>query len=437
MTLISPEPPPAGLAAPPPGTPGSGPGAVSVPSRVLERAAVTIATHTGVDYLSFVAIAIMPTLALRADMTKAQTATLLAIGSLASGGIQPVAAWLTDRFDSRLLAVFGVVLAALSIPAVGLATSFPMLAVLFGLGAMGVGAFHPPAAASIGALAGARRSMGVALFFLAGMFGGIGGNMLTPVWARQWGLTSLLWLALPSLALAAVLAWAIARVPHRAQGAHQEHAALPRDERRARRVAIGLLYAGNVVRFAVNQALVFLVIEWLERVAASRAAAGATPEQIAEHASSLNGPMQAAMQVGMGLTGLAAGAWLSARWEKAALVVTPLLGAAAVVAMPLAGDHLALGFVLIVLTGQGFGGLVPVTIAMAQRLLPHRTGLASGLMMGGAWMFAGVGAFVAERTLEAFGFDAAFWATGGMLVLCAALSALLPAAAARTAREER
>jgi MFS family permease len=43
------------------------------------------------------------------------------------------------------------------------------------------------------------------------------------------------------------------------------------------------------------------------------------------------------------------------------------------------------------LAGVGYAGVMPLTIAMAQRLLPHRTSLASGLMMGGAWSVAAIG----------------------------------------------
>ncbi len=97
-------------------------------------------------------------------------------------------------------------------------------------------------------------------------------------------------------------------------------------------------------------------------------------------------------------------------------------------------DHLLAGFVLTVVAGLGFGGLIPVSISLAQRLLPHRTGLASGLMMGGAWMFAGSGALVAERVFTEWGFEAAFYATGGFMLLAAGLSALLPSSVLRTLR---
>jgi hypothetical protein len=82
-------------------------------------------------------------------------------------------------------------------------------------------------------------------------------------------------------------------------------------------------------------------------------------------------------------------------------------------------------FVLAAVAGWGYGGVIPITISLAQRLLPHRTSLASGLMMGGAWMVAGAGPFVARSVDDRFGLGPSFLVVAAMLVVAGVLGLLV------------
>ena len=72
---------------------------------------------------------------------------------------------------------------------------------------------------------------------------------------------------------------------------------------------------------------------------------------------------------------------------------------------------------LAVVAGVAYGGIMPITITMAQRLLPHRTSLASGLMMGGAWSIAGIGPSLAQILMERAGMVWACEVTALLLVV--------------------
>lgn len=392
----------------------------------LTRAWIAVGSHSSVDFLSFVPIALMPVLKAHASLTDTQVALTLATHAFASGAIQPAAAWVSDRFDHRIIGALGVVAAGLGIGGLSYATSFPMLIVLILLTAGGVGAYHPTGAAAVGSLAGKARGRWMSLFFVAGMLGGISGNVLSPRLERAIGLEGLLWLIVPATVVGMALWLAIRKVPHRAHGAHESHAALSEAQRRARWTSVGLLYAGSVIRFGVNNALIYLMISMLQqRVMAEVGATELTPE-IAREASQLNGVMQAAMQVGMGGGGMLLGWFLAHRHQKAGLVLTPVLGASALSVIPLVSDQSIALFVVTVVAGVGFGSMIPVTLSLAQRLLPHRTSLASALMLGGAWMFAGTGALTAQRVEAAFGLQTAFWVVAGVLLLAGVISMGLP-----------
>jgi FSR family fosmidomycin resistance protein-like MFS transporter len=399
------------------------------------RLVAATASHAVVDFFSFVIIPLMTVLKGKVNLSDADAALLIALGGVTSGFIQPGVAWLSDRYDTRFLGTLGVLVAVVAVGLVGYAQSYPVLMLLTVLSAAGIGAFHPVAAAAVGHLSGTQRSFGLSVFYCAGMAGGVAGNILSPLYVKSFGhgvavegLPALAWLIVPGLFCVAVLAWAIHTVAHRHEHAHASHAALPAHERRRRWRAVGLLYATNVLRFGVDSAIVALVIRWTESLALAKLHTPALTEAARTAAAQMNGPLQAAKQIGMGAGSLAIG-WLIRRGgarERRAMILVPLLGAAAIPVLPFTGP--SLGFFVMILAGLGYGSMVAPTIAMAQRLLPHRTGLASGLMMGGAWAVGAVLAPLANAGVDTLGLPWTFAAVGAICALSSLLAATLPRA---------
>jgi len=402
-----------------------------------------VANHGVTDFFSYLLVPLMPLLISNLRMTTRQSAIILATGSLSSGLIQPLVAWLSDRLETRILGSLGLAAAAIAFGLMGHVHSFEGLLLVQAVGAGGVGAFHPVAAAAAGHLSSARRSFGVAIFFLGGMLGGITGNVSAPYYARFLGLPAMVWLIPPGLAAAAWLGAAIHAVPHKHHAARDHHNSLPASERRWRWTAVGLLYAGNVLRFGVNAALVHLMIEWTRRFTAAgehidiAAASAQALDALGMKATALNGPMQAAMQIGMGAAGLSAGWLIRPGREKRGLIAIPCWGALAIGAIALA-DRFIVGapsrhwlavplvFFCTIMAGIGFGGVLPVTISLSQRLLPHRTSLASSLMMGGAWAIGSGGPPLAERLTASLGLDGAFLIMGALLLIAGLISLAIP-----------
>ncbi len=410
-----------------------------------------IVAHSTTDFFSFVTIALLPLLAVRLGMSIEQKAWLLGLGAAASGLVQPIVAWVSDHTDSRLPGPIGLAVAATAVGLLGYVESFAALTGLFFIAVLGIGTFHPVSAAAVGQLAGTRRSAMVGVFFLFGMVGGIAGNVLSPLFVRfagslhgrtgeaatTAGLHALVVFIPMGLAAAIYLAWAIRRVPHRHHEAADRHQNLSHRERRKRWAAVWLLYAGNIIRFTVNQMLVYLVIEWAERLVRVRHGVGALDDVLGQRASELNGPIQASMQVGMGLGALGLGFFLKSRHEKAAFVLVPLLGVAAIALLPMSdrlGDAWGIGAVVAgavllgIAAGVGFGSLVPVSISLGQRLLPHRTSLVSGLLMGGSWCVAFIGPQIARAIHRGVdgNLEKGFGVAAGLLLLASVMGAALP-----------
>lgn len=404
-------------------------GAPSVGARV----GAVVGAHAAVDFYSALVIPLITVLEGRLALSPAQGALLIGLGSVCSGLIQPIVALVSDRLGTRMFGWLGLAAAAVAISLIGHAETFGQLISLQVVGMAGVGAFHPVGAAAIGQLAARRRSAGVAVFFSMGIVGGVSGSFASPWFVRAFGLESMAWLMIAGLGVALVLFRALRGMEARSPAGRHEHHALPARDRRARWRAVGLLYVGNVLRFMVNLALVTILIRWCEAHALAKAGAASLTPEVRLLASQVNGPLQGGMLLGMGLGGLVLGVVVARHVEKAALLWTPLLCAGAIAAIP----HTpwpAAAFALAVASGVGFAGVMPITISLAQRLLPHRTNLASGLMMGGAWGLGALGPILAQGVIDApwGGLGVAGWVVAGLLALAGLLAALLPDAVLRS-----
>lgn len=402
------------------------------PALAHRRTRLTIATlcHTVIDFFSFTVPPLLSVLEGHLSLSPGQGAFLLGIGSLCTGLVQPLVAWHSDRADTRFFGWLGLALAVIGVGCIGYARTYEQLLLIQIVSSIGIGAFHPIAAAAVGSLAGTRRSFGVAAFYCAGMAGGIAGNITAPLWVSHFGgeslgegLRSIARLIPPGLVFVVALFWAIHRVSHRHAGAKDAHASLGVAERRSRWRMVWVLYVGNVLRFTVDTALILLIVRWTEQLVMTRSGVMELTDSLRQEAARMSGPLQAAKQVGMGVCGLLAGWWIGPRHEKLALVISPILGAVALVVMPMCSGWRAL--VACMIAGIGYGGMVPVTISLAQRLLPHRTSLASGLMMGGAWAVASLGAPLAQWSLDNFGLHRAFVVAAGISLLAAVTTAFL------------
>lgn len=397
------------------------------------RLVVVLVSHTIIDFFSMIVVPLLSVLEGRLALTPTQGAILVATGSMTSGLIQPAVALHGDKHDTRWLGTLGFVIGVVCLSLIGWAHNFAQAMALVAVGAAGVGAFHPPATAISGHLAGARRSRALAFFFTAGMIGGVAGAALIPKYVKAMegralsldGVQALaLWIPVGLIA-AIVLAWAAHGAPHKHAHAAREHAELPIEERRKRWRAVWVLYAGNALRFIVNMAMVQVLVRWSELHAMKLAGEGGLTPATRQAASVVNGQLQSGMALGMGVGGLFLGMLTPRRFAMPMLVLVPAIGAIAVAALPHAGE-VPWAFLIAAAVGIGYFGVMPTTVGIAQRLLPHRTSLASGLLMGGAWSLAAAGPPLAQFLMNNLGMHGAGLAIAAMLLASGLVTLLMP-----------
>ena len=368
--------------------------------------------HMTVDALAAVLSPTLGIFRVRLGMSAEEAAWLLGIGPLSSGMAQPLCALLSDFQHTRRWGLVGLALAGIGICSLGLADGFYTLVAIYTLGMIGVGMFHPVAATTVGHIRQHQRNSAMSLFFVSGMLGGVLGSYFWPRFLTSSdGFQVLPYLVVPVLLLVAIMGRYFAQLPSPKTAYRWDD---PTSVPRSNWVMVGFLYAAACFRFAVNVALFYLFLRWAEGEYAATNTAW-TQKQIADAAAPVAGDLNAFAMMGMAIGGLVAGYLVRPGREKLPMVLVPVLFSPVIALFPYLS--LKTGYVLALLAGIGFASMIPINIALAQKLLPHRANLASSLMMGGAWMVSIVGPPLAEVAIVRWGIATAFLLTAAALAV--------------------
>ena len=369
--------------------------------------------HFIVDTYSSMVAPLIGVIETEFSMDPKWSAILLGIGSMISGLSQPVFAWISDRTGSRAFGAIGIVLGALGIGLIGFSSSVSMVFAMFAVGMVGIGMFHPIASARIGAIAGNQRGFALSLFFVFGMGGFFTGSLVGPNLVTQTGTLESLWqLIIPGLVIAVFFQATINRKTEtgKSKAKKANHSLADYNW-----LSIYMLYFSAVFRFFVNMALVYLIVRWVEHYVGIW-----NPEfdekQVATTASPIAGVAAAVMFVGQGVGGLLAGTVIPHGRERIPLIVTPIIFAPFIMLLATCPPGV-LGYSYCFAAGIGFAAMTPITISVGQQLMPSHTRLASGITLGGAWVFAGLGPSFSEWLLNSTNLATAFVVTGALLTL--------------------
>ena len=368
------------------------------------------AAHFVVDFLATLLPSSLGLIEVRSGLSHAQAAWLLGLGSFASGLAQPVCALISDRLRTRVLTVVGIAVAAVGFGMIGLTTKSTVLSSIYVLGMIGVGMFHPIAATTAAQLHYHRRNYATGFFFVAGMIGGVAGAIVWPRMLTDYGGFAKLPYIVPPILL-------LAYVVHRrlkVLSPIKQHAWQTTDLSflRGSWMNVFILYAASSMRYCINTALVYLFVRWTEQVVTVEHAQWSA-EAVANYSAPIVGNLNACMILGMGAGGLLGGALVLPGKEKRPLIWVPLCFAPLVALFPHLGIQAS--YFLAVLAGVGFAAMIPVSVALAQHLLPHRANFASSLMMGGAWVVATIGPRLAEFGVTHVGIETTFALTATVL----------------------
>jgi len=131
---------------------------------------VTLGHFLNDSYGSFFA-PILPVLIEKLSLSLTAASGLASIPSLTSALFQPLYGMASDRIRGRCFIILGPLVSVVCMGSLGIVPHAFLVALLLLLAGLGSAAFHPQAVAAAGAVSGARRGLGIAVFTFGGSLG--------------------------------------------------------------------------------------------------------------------------------------------------------------------------------------------------------------------------------------------------------------------------
>lgn len=314
---------------------------------------------------------LLPLLIHRLDLSLAMAGAFGTLRILISSLTQPGLGYLLDRAQRPILAVVGPVLTIFAMGFIGKVGSFWQLAVVLMAGGLGIALFHPANASLVAATGGNKRGLAMAFFSAGGTLGGAIAPLVIVPYVDVLGLDRTPWLIIPALGVIGLIAVSISK-----NTASYQFASPSEKERfTLRGLPSGLILLWTVIVFrslAGTSFWNFLAVMITER-----------------GASTLVGGAGISVFALSGALGGFIGGILSDRIGTKRVLFGSLILACPFLLLFLHGP-VALSLFSLGLAGFFLFSSTPVGIVAAQRLLPGKVGLVSGLVMGFAWGVGGL-----------------------------------------------
>jgi FSR family fosmidomycin resistance protein-like MFS transporter len=342
------------------------------------------AGHLFTDLNQGAVAALVPFLTAERGISLAAAGALVFAATVSSSIVQPLFGIFSDKKPIPALMPLGVLLAGCGMALVGVAPSYPLILLCVVVSGLGVAAFHPEAARFANYVSGSGRARGMSFFSVGGNAGFALGPAVTTPLVLLFGLPGSLFLALPAVAMAAVLLHELPRMltfrPVLGESEGEAEAEMPELWWPfARMIAV------VIVRSFVYFGLVAFVASYYERVLDVSPALGNTALTL--------------MLLGGAAGTLIMGPLADRLGRRTVLGTSMLVLPPLIFCFTLVGPFF--GMALLVLVGAATVGTFGVTVVMGQEYLPGRIGLAAGITMGLSIGLGGVGApllgFVADN----------------------------------------
>lgn len=172
--------------------------------------ALTLVHFMGDFYSSFIS-PLFPLYVARLDLSLTQVGLIAGVSRFLAFIVQPSVGYLADRYQSRLFALGGLLLAVVFIPLSGIAPSFLILLACIAVGSIGSSMFHPAVTGMVPLYAGRHAGFAMSLFNTGGTTAFAVGPLFITWFAATFGLEKVPFTMLIGLAAAVYLFFTVPR----------------------------------------------------------------------------------------------------------------------------------------------------------------------------------------------------------------------------------
>jgi len=365
--------------------------------------------HFTNDMLGGVLTLLLPTMKERFELSNAAVGLVpLAYTGMASL-TQPLFGFVSDRYGRRWFASAALLWAASFVALYGFAPSYPALLLCAALAGVASGAYHPLGASNASIVSEDRyRNVAMSLYTVGGTSGYALGPLVAVGLLTLFGVRGTAVLLVPAVAVAGLLLSQM-RVVERVRRARQAAGATAAATGRPAWGPLGRVMAVAMLRSWVFLSVIQFIPIWYDDLGFGRGFYGALVTTI----------------ILAGAVGTLFGGALADRLGQRRIVVVSL-------ALAIPALLVFAGFPgrYALLTGALFGiacdASLSVTLVMAQRLVPGRVGVTSGVILGLGFITGGIGVPITGRLADAIGIQAALMSLGVLAALGSLVALTIP-----------
>ena len=161
------------------------------------------AGHFAVDTYSGFVNPIMPFIASNLGISLALSTFILSLSHLCSSLMQPFFGYLSDIWRKRFFMFFGLLMASIFLPLIGIAHNIYSLSACLIIGSIGNGFFHPQATSFINICSSPKElTKNTSIFLAIGTIGFSAGQIISPFILQKFNAPSLVWTSIFGILIA-------------------------------------------------------------------------------------------------------------------------------------------------------------------------------------------------------------------------------------------
>jgi MFS transporter, FSR family, fosmidomycin resistance protein len=377
-----------------------------VRERIDGRAMTVLSTgHLAVDFAGGALFVLIPYLHDKFHLSYTLSAVLVLWSTISGSLVQPLFGLWSDRRGAIWLIPFGVAAGGIGMALASVSPAYGLVVACIVLSGLGTAAFHPEGSKFAAYVSGRKRASGMSLFSIGGNLGFGLGALAAALLVHALGLHGGLLLAVPSLAVAAVLlslrGYLLGFVPDR-EAAQRRRG---EDDRRALRLLLVVITFRSLAWYGL---LTFVPL-W---------------EVSQGHSKQYGTGLLWGMLLVGGIGTLAAGPIADRIGLRTVLLAANLVICPLMLVFVLVGG--AAGAIALAFVGIAVIGTFGITMVMAQQYLPTRIGTASGLSIGFSIGLGGVAAVILGGIADSVDLRTALYVSSAAPVVAVLLTLLLP-----------
>lgn len=339
--------------------------------------------------------ALLPFLVAYRGIDYASAAGLMFAASFLSSLIQPVLGMMTDRKAMPWLMAAGMFISGLGITLVGFLSNYWAIFALVMFSGIGSAMFHPEAGRMSNCVAGEKKGRGMSIFAVGGNIGFVVGPIITTLAVSAWGLKGAAIIMLPVLLIVSVFIWQnkhftqFSAAMTKVQSSADELTTQKDDWKGFGKLTVSL-FSRSIV---INGVQVFIPLYWVA---------------ILHQTQELGSSMVTVMAIAAAFSTLLGGRMADKFGFKRVILTSFALLLPLLILLLMAGNVVFATIALIPLAAAIHLGYSP-SVALGQKYLPNRLGLASGVTLGLSISVGGVCSPILGAIGDRFGLTTALY----------------------------